>query len=332
MLLNPLVSIIVPNFNHEKYLKQRLESIFNQTYANFEVILLDDCSTDASVKILTEYAGKPQVSHCIFNETNSGNTFKQWAKGISLAKGDLIWIAESDDFCESNFLEKVIQPFQNDPDVVLAYCQSSRVNEISEVTGSWKTHTDDLDETLFLQNFTMESNEFIERFLIYRNVIPNASAVVFRKEAVDRIQHFDIAPEFRYCGDWMFYCKLISNHKVSFVHQSLNSFRYHSSSVIATAVKTENRISIIDIDYFMRKNIMKFLSEKKIYNFDGVKKINNQIIKELKYEKALIYIRNNNRIKGAFILVSIVDVFIKNYKFRKNIKIKRKNLFKSILK
>jgi hypothetical protein len=109
-------------------------------------------------------------------------------------------------------------------------------------------------------------------------------------------------------------------------------FRYHSSSVIATAIKTENRILIIDIEYFMRKDIMKFLSEKKIYNFDGVKKINNQIIKELKYEKALIYIRNNNRIKGAFILVSIVDVFIKNYKFRKNIKIKRKNLFKSILK
>jgi len=330
--LSPLISIIVPNYNHEKYLKQRLESILDQTYVNFEVILLDDCSTDKSQVILLDYTKNPRVSHCVFNETNLGNTFLQWNKGIALAKGDYIWIAESDDFCESNFLEKVIQSFQKDPDVVLAYCQSSRVNEISEVTGSWRTHTDDLDDTLFLQNFTMESNQFIERFLIYKNVIPNASAVVFKKEAVDGNQHFDFAPEFRYCGDWMFYCKLISNHKVSYVHQSLNSFRYHSSSVIAKAVKIENRISIIDIDYFMRKNIMKFLSEKKIYNFDGVKKINNQIIKELKYEKALIYIRNNNRIKGVFILVSIMNVFIKNYKFRKNIRIKCSKLLQLILK
>ena len=94
---SPLISIIVPNYNHEKYLKQRLESVFNQTYSNFEVILLDDCSTDSSLNILAEYIKNSKVSHCIFNEANSGNTFIQWNKGISLAKGDYIWIAESDD-------------------------------------------------------------------------------------------------------------------------------------------------------------------------------------------------------------------------------------------
>ena len=67
----PLVSIIVPNYNHEKYLKQRLDSIFNQTYSNFEVILLDDCSSDSSQTILLEYAKNPKVSYCIFNEFNS---------------------------------------------------------------------------------------------------------------------------------------------------------------------------------------------------------------------------------------------------------------------
>jgi glycosyltransferase involved in cell wall biosynthesis len=86
----PLISVIVPNYNHEKYLKQRLESVFNQTYVNFEVILLDDFSTDSSTNILSEYAKNPKVSHCVFNETNSGNTFVQWNKGIALAKGDYI--------------------------------------------------------------------------------------------------------------------------------------------------------------------------------------------------------------------------------------------------
>ena len=83
--ITPLVSIIVPNYNHEQYLKQRLESIFNRTYPNFEVILLDDFSTDSSKKILSEYSENPKVSQCVLNETNSGNTFIQWNKGIALA-------------------------------------------------------------------------------------------------------------------------------------------------------------------------------------------------------------------------------------------------------
>lgn len=53
---NPLVSVIIPNYNHARYLEQRLESVFNQTYQNFEVIFLDDCSTDNSVELVKEYA------------------------------------------------------------------------------------------------------------------------------------------------------------------------------------------------------------------------------------------------------------------------------------
>ncbi len=178
----PLVSIIVPNYNHEKYLVQRLECIFNQTYSNFEVILLDDCSSDKSREILLGYAKNPRVSHCVFNTTNSGNTFIQWNKGIELAKGDYIWIAESDDFCELNFLEELIQPVLNDHKIKLVYCQSNKVDEMGKITGSWLNHTDNLDASLFLTSFVMDGNEFIERFLIHKNVIPNASGVLFQKE------------------------------------------------------------------------------------------------------------------------------------------------------
>jgi len=320
----------VPNYNHEKYLKQRLESVFNQTYHNFEVILLDDCSRDNSRTILSEYTKNPKTSHCIFNETNSGNTFKQWAKGISLTKGDLIWIAETDDYCDINFLEKLVQPFQKDPEVVLAYCQSNRVNERGEATGNWITHTEDLDATLFLNDFTIDSNEFIEKFLIFKNVIPNASAVVFRKNAVDINLHFDIDPLFKYCGDWMFYFKLIINKKNAFVSESLNNFRFHSQSVIAGAIQTEKRVSIIDIDFEMRQKMIDFLRKQKISNFKTIARNNTKIKKELKYEKAIYYFSNNSKLKGAFILVSILDVFIKKYKLKKKLKIKFHNIFKSI--
>jgi len=94
----PLVTVVVPNYNHAKYLKKRLNSIYKQTYKNIEVILLDDCSTDTSRSILSKYAKKHKNNtKTIFNTKNSGGVFYQWARALESAHGDFIWIAESDD-------------------------------------------------------------------------------------------------------------------------------------------------------------------------------------------------------------------------------------------
>ncbi|HHQ4535035.1 TPA: glycosyltransferase family 2 protein, partial [Aeromonas veronii] len=102
---NPKVSVIVPNYNHAPYLQQRLESIYRQTYENIEVILLDDCSSDNSIEILTDFSSRfPNRTICSFNDVNSGGVFRQWKKGLGIASGELVWIAESDDFCSDDFL------------------------------------------------------------------------------------------------------------------------------------------------------------------------------------------------------------------------------------
>jgi glycosyltransferase involved in cell wall biosynthesis len=312
--VNPLVSVIVPNYNHYNYLVQRLECIFNQTYPNIEVILLDDCSTDKSQEILLEYAKNPKVSHCVFNAINSANTFIQWNKGIELAKGDYIWIAESDDFCELNFLEELIQPLLQDTEIPLVYCQSNRADETGKITGSWLNHTDDLDAELFLTSFVMGGNEFIERFLIYKNVIPNASGVLFSKKRAVQLGNLDIDPMLKICGDWLFYLKMLTNHKVAFIPKSFNNFRHHSTSVIASAIKTENQVTIIDIELKVRIKMIVFLSIVKPYNLTAVIAINKNVAKKLKYVKALFYIRNNQKIKGGLILCTVLDVFIINLK------------------
>lgn len=316
--ITPLVSIVVPNYNHEKYLKQRLESIFNQTYVHFEVILLDDCSTDTSPNILSEYAKNPKVSHCIFNEANSGNTFIQWNKGIALAKGDFIWIAESDDFCELNFLEELINPVLQDSEISLVYCQSNRVDETSEIRGSWLSHTNTLDSELFLTNFVMEGNEFIERFLIHKNVIPNASGVLFQRVRAVELGELDIDSVLRTCGDWLFYIKLITNSKVAFNPKSLNNFRQHSTSVIAKLINSDNQITIFNFELMFRKKMISFLSIFKAINYTNVLYINRKIAKEITYRKAIFYIKNDNKIKGGLILVTVLDVFFRKSTFVKN--------------
>ena len=110
----PLVSVVIPNYCHSKYLEQRIESVINQTYKNIEIIILDDCSPDegASKAVIEKYRNKPLISHIVYNEVNSGSTFKQWNKGIVLAKGELVWIAESDDFAKETMLEELVPLFE----------------------------------------------------------------------------------------------------------------------------------------------------------------------------------------------------------------------------
>lgn len=321
----PLVSVLVPNYNHEKYLKERLESVFNQTYSNFEVILLDDCSTDNSREILSKYALNSKVSHCVFNEKNSGNTFKQWKKGIDLAKGDFIWIAESDDFCSEDFIENLIKPLIENENVVLSYCQSNRLNEKSEITGTWNNHTDDLDINQFQNDFIQDGNLFIEKYLIYKNVIPNASGVLMRKNAITKTGFFDNDNILKYCGDWQLYFQLLVNNKVGFAAQCFNNFRYHSESVIANAVKLENRISIIAIDFQMRDGMIEFLKTKKPSNFESIYINNQNAIKVLKYEKVFILLKSKQYGKAFFVFVTIFSFFIQKYNLKKRILLKLKN-------
>lgn len=117
----PLVSVVVPNYNYARYLPERMESIFSQTFQDYEVILLDDCSTDNSKEIIEQYRNHPKVSAIVYNDQNSGSPFKQWRKGVEMAKGKYVWIAESDDSAKPEFLATGVNLLEENPEAVLAF-------------------------------------------------------------------------------------------------------------------------------------------------------------------------------------------------------------------
>ena len=211
------VSVIVPNYNHAPYLRQRLDSIFNQTFQDFEVIILDDCSTDNSKEIIEEYRNRLQVSHVVYNETNSGSPFKQWAKGFNLAQGEYIWIAESDDWAEKNFLEKLIPILDNDSTLQLAYCDS-----ILEYK----------DKSIYPTEAKASQRLFGEHLLkhifSFDNAICNASSVIFRKSTAQSIS--SEYQNFFGSGDYFFWVLLAEKGDFYFFNQSLNHFRQHESN------------------------------------------------------------------------------------------------------
>ena len=122
----PLVSIIVPNYNHARFLPERLASIRNQTFKDYELIVLDDASSDQSLGVIrAELADIPH--QLIINEQNSGSPCSQWLKGIEQAQGRYVWIAESDDSCSPDFLDMMVKVM--DQGASLAYCRSQAINE-----------------------------------------------------------------------------------------------------------------------------------------------------------------------------------------------------------
>ena len=267
----PLVSVIVPNYNHSQFLDLRLESIYKQTEENIEVILLDDSSTDSSREILSQYQDHPKTAYTIFNQKNSGNTFVQWDKGLKLARGKYVWIAESDDYCKEGFLETVLQPLEENPGVALAFCQSHEINSSGKRIGNWINHTAAFPINIFHEDFIMEGNFFIEKFLIHRNVIPNVSAVLFRREDLVRILPLKIEPFLKYNADWFYYIQLLCNSKVSFVAESLNYFRSHENSVIGKAGDESGWINIFHMELEGRKKMLTYLRDCKPKNFSEIK-------------------------------------------------------------
>lgn len=220
------LSIIIPNYNHAQFLEQRLDSVFNQTFQNFEVILLDDCSTDNSIEIINKYKQHPKVSHVVINNKNSGSTFLQWQKGISLAKGELIWIAESDDYCELNFLEKLLN-HTSECDIV--YSQSYDVNEEGQIIYDRINYTSQFEPNIWVSNFKMTGESFVNTYLLHKNVIPNASAVIFSNKLLSPNIFSNDLLGMKTCGDWLFWIKIIYNAKIGFVDEYLNYFRNHEN-------------------------------------------------------------------------------------------------------
>jgi glycosyltransferase involved in cell wall biosynthesis len=232
----PEVSVIIPNYNHAPYLKQRIDSILAQSYQGFEVIILDDCSTDESRIIIEEYRKNVKVKAIIYNNINSGGPFTQWKKGIEAASGKYIWIAESDDWCEASLLETLVNALDGNSECVMAYVQTHTV------------HNNDIIQTSTHPKLAeyIDGKEYIENYLAGQCSIWNASMLLFKKACYYNVS--DQFINFKMCGDWQFYIELAVQGQVFISGKVLNYFRKHDKDVSGKMYGTgANYIEEIDI-------------------------------------------------------------------------------------
>ncbi|UXR93118.1 glycosyltransferase [Agrobacterium tumefaciens] len=231
------ITAIVPNFNHARYLPQRLDSILAQTYPLIDILVLDDCSTDDSRSVIDSYVKRyPDRIRAIYNSENSGNVFRQWQKGHSQATGDLVWICESDDFCEPTFVERTINAFR-DPSVMLAFGRIQfagsdgtyfagldHYREESE-PGIWDTRTIRPAATWFRGGFGV------------KNVIANVGGSLWRRFDIPD-QVWEEARSFKIMGDWYLYSVIAGGGQIAYEPSAVSYFRIHDSNTSGSSAQS----------------------------------------------------------------------------------------------
>ena len=177
---------------------------------------------------MENYRDDSHVSHIVFNESNSGSAFHQWKKGIELAQGEWVWIAESDDLAEPEFLERMMVVTHNVPKCSLVTCVSRLVDENDHVI--WMPSADG-------ETKVYSGEEFIHQRLSSGNGIDNVSSCLIRRRNFYQEQSH-LYDHMRLCGDWMFYILLAEQGDVVDLRMPLNHFRQHSTN---TTMKGEHK-------------------------------------------------------------------------------------------
>jgi glycosyltransferase involved in cell wall biosynthesis len=200
--------------------------------------LLDDGSTDGSRAILQEYAQKfSDRTEIVFNDANSGCAFEQWKKGLERAQTDLVWIAESDDFCDTNFL-KVLVPFFRDEAIQIAYCPTVFVGTDGQpLDFSFEAYTAAVDTAKWRSHYVETAHREVRTALGIRNTIPNVSSVLLRHPRNLPLLNDPDWLKMRVCGDWVFYLYHARGGKIAYTPETCNYYRYHDANASRSTYK-----------------------------------------------------------------------------------------------
>ena len=204
---NPLVSIILPSYNGSKYLHQAIESVLDQSYTNWELILVDDCSTDNTLSIMHHYQHSfPERIHCIHHEKNR-KLPAALNSGFSVSKGSYLSWTSDDNLFLPDALNEMIIHLEKNPHVGLVYANYKIINEHNEGVGYKKLRY----PPLFFKD-----GSFGACFLYKRSV----------HEIVG-----DYKEEYYLAEDFDYWLRVASKFQVAHIEKFLYLYRRHSSSL-----------------------------------------------------------------------------------------------------
>lgn len=217
METTPRISVIVPACNSEKYIEDALDSVFAQTYTNYEIIVANDGSTDHTPAILDRYGAKIQTVHLAHRGVSAARN-----RAIKQSQGELIALLDSDDMWEPTKLEKQVAYMDAHPEYALTYTYSTNF-------------TDRADHNVALvRKMDFEGRIFKD---LFTSGNPTTSTVIMRREAFDAVGGYDenlVAAE-----DYELNLRLARRYQMGRVAESLLRRRIHPDSLFSSGYDSQ---------------------------------------------------------------------------------------------
>lgn len=261
---NPLISVCIPTYNGANYIEAALESVYNQTYSNIEIIVSDDASSDNTLELIKNYDSKSRFPVHIYHHKPSG-IGANWNHCISQANGTYIKFLFQDDLLEPSCVADMVQVFQENPDIGLVCCKRHVLIELEtdrEKIKNWLQVYGDLQAHLSLNYNPLgiidkrffKSNQF---YKIPVNVVGEPSAVMFHRDLLKTIGFF--REDMTQFLDFEYWYRILKHKNIAVLNKKLISFRMHAGQATQqNKGKMQNDVAIfrklLYTDYFWLLN------------------------------------------------------------------------------
>ncbi len=266
----PLVSVIIPAYNHENYVQNTINSIIDQTYKNIELIVIDDGSKDSTWQKIQEMKDKcdERFSYVHFETKQNEGTCKTLNKLLSLANGEYIYLIASDDMAKPKAIELEVEFLEKNPDYALAVGNNEIIDSNDVVCYFDKKQNLIYDKkkalfhtyVAFLQNrktFRFISSDFGTYKTLYsNNYIPNGYLI--RKSIFDKIGYF--TPEAP-LEDWWLMLQISKYAKMKYIDEVLFLYRWHQTNTMKNSDKMCN---VTEKTWQYEETILQNIDEKEV--------------------------------------------------------------------
>jgi glycosyltransferase involved in cell wall biosynthesis len=227
--MQPLISVIIPNYNHTRFVGDAIQSVLDQTYRCFEIIVVDDGSTDDCKSVVGRFSS--QVRYIRQENQGLGGARNT---GIRAAKGDFIGLLDADDQWQPQYLETMVNLIYQNPDAAVYYCSAQGTdiqgNDLPQVFGSLRVAPENLYQSLTRANF----------------LIP--STIIMRRAVLIEAGLFDAS--LKSCEDWDMWLRIAPQCGFVGTEASLVRYRIHGSSLSANPVGMQHATRVVVEKHF----------------------------------------------------------------------------------
>lgn len=225
-LNRPFISVIVPSFNYASFLREALDSVLNQTFENFEIIVIDDGSRDSSLEIISEFQKKTSKLRFYQHENHQNLGLPSSLRlGLEKARGTWIAVLEADDVWSIECLEKRVEAVLSSN---VDFC-CNKIQAIVEKGGNkvwFDSYVPRVEKKLSQLQAKMGSFD-LHQLILQENLIPTFSCAMVKKEILSRC---DFETPVASWLDWFLWCQVLQETEGVFIEQPLTYWRLHSDS------------------------------------------------------------------------------------------------------